>query len=61
MTSAFLAGSVAVLLCPAQAFSQIRPYAKNPGYWQYDGRPLLLFGGSDRDNIFQWALQEKGD
>lgn len=33
----------------------IRPYAQNPMYWQYKGRPALLFGGSDRDNIFHWA------
>jgi len=31
------------------------PCCKNPSYWQYRGRPILLFGGSDRDNIFQWA------
>jgi hypothetical protein len=47
--------SVAVLLFAGHAFSQIRPYAENPSYWQYNGRPVLLFGGSDRDNIFQWA------
>lgn len=35
--------------------TQIKPYYKNPSYWQYRGRPMLLFGGSDRDNIFQWA------
>ena len=34
---------------------RIQPYVKNPSYWQYAGRPVLLFGGSDRDNIFQWA------
>jgi hypothetical protein len=36
-------------------FAQIKPYLKNPSYWQYGGQPILLFGGSDRDNIFQWA------
>jgi hypothetical protein len=31
----------------------IKPYSKNPSYWEYHGRPLLLIGCSDRDNIFQ--------
>jgi hypothetical protein len=35
--------------------AQIKPYQNNPSYWQYDGQPTLLFGGSDRDNIFQWT------
>jgi len=46
-----------VFLWAGTGFAQIQPYAKNPSYWQYDGRPVLLFGGSDRDNIFQWALE----
>jgi hypothetical protein len=33
----------------------IKPYSKNPSYWEYHGKPILLIGGSDRDNIFQWA------
>ncbi|MHC4404923.1 MAG: hypothetical protein ACYTG0_35195 [Planctomycetota bacterium] len=37
------------------AAGQIRPYSENPSYWQYRGKPMLLFGGSDRDNVFQWA------
>ncbi|HEY8503237.1 MAG TPA: hypothetical protein VIL46_01555, partial [Gemmataceae bacterium] len=32
----------------------IRPYAKNPFYWEYKGKPVLLLGGSDDDNLFQW-------
>lgn len=34
--------------------AHIRPYAANPWYWQYDGRPVLLVGGTDDDNLFQW-------
>ncbi|HUT87983.1 MAG TPA: hypothetical protein VMY37_00665 [Thermoguttaceae bacterium] len=45
-----------VFLCAGTGFAQIQPYANNPSYWQYGGQPVLLFGGSDRDNIFQWAL-----
>ena len=35
--------------------NRIRPYAGNPRYWQYEGRPVLLLGGSDDDNLFQWT------
>jgi len=31
----------------------IRPYDKNPWYWQYKGRPIVLLGGSKDDNLFQ--------
>ena len=34
---------------------RIRPYSRNPSYWEYQGKATLLFGGSDRDNVFQWA------
>ena len=33
----------------------IRPYSKNPWYWQYQGEPILLIGASDDDNLFQWT------
>ena len=47
--------------CGAKSLSEfernrVKPYSGNPSYWEYRGRPLLLIGGSDRDNIFQWAL-----
>ena len=38
--------------------THIKPYSKNPSYWEYRGKPLLLIGGSDQDNIFQWADDE---
>ena len=34
---------------------RIQPYAKNRFYWQYRGKPVLLLGGSDDDNLFQWT------
>ena len=37
------------------AASYIRPYERNRFYWQYKGKPLVLIGGSDKDNLFQWA------
>ena len=30
----------------------IKPYAENPHYWQYEGRPVMLLGGSKTDHIF---------
>lgn len=53
-------GCAAGRLCGGQEIrasrdAGVRPYDKNPFYWQYRGKPLLLFGGSNRDNLFQWA------
>ena len=28
-------------------------YSENPAYWMYGGKPVLLIGGSDDDNLFQ--------
>ena len=30
----------------------IQPYVKNPCYWQYNGKPVMLLGGSKTDHIF---------
>lgn len=31
----------------------IQPFQNNPSYWQYQGKPSLLLGGSSDDNLFQ--------
>ena len=36
----------------------IEPWAKNPWYWSYRGEPVLLLGGSDDDNLFQWSEKD---
>ncbi|MBN2023262.1 MAG: hypothetical protein JW809_10775 [Pirellulales bacterium] len=36
----------------------LRPWAENPWYWSYRGEPVLLLGGSDDDNLFQWPEKE---
>ncbi len=36
-----------------QSDDRIRPYAANRTYWQYQGKPVLLLGGSKKDNLFQ--------
>ena len=33
--------------------ARIRPWSHNPSFWQYQGRPVLLLGGSKDDNLFQ--------
>ena len=38
---------------PKAALPAIQPYAQNPHYWQYRGRPVVLVGGSKDDNLFQ--------
>ena len=55
MNGILAVSSLIVFLCAGPGLAQIEPYAENPNYWQYNDRPILLFGGSDRDNIFQWA------
>lgn len=35
--------------------SPIRTYPDNPWYWEYHGEPILLRGGSDDDNLYQWT------
>jgi hypothetical protein len=49
-----------IRVLPVVAFSSdedgsIKPYIKNTWYWQYKGEPVVLIGGSDEDNLFQWT------
>ena len=37
----------------------IEIYPENAHYWQYNGNPVLLLGGSSDDNIFQAPLVEQ--
>ena len=36
----------------------LRPWAENSWYWSYQGQPVLLLGGSDDDNLFQWPEEQ---
>lgn len=38
-----------------EARSGIRPWAENSAYWEYQGKPVLLLGATDNDNLFQNA------
>ncbi|RPJ83032.1 MAG: hypothetical protein EHM18_14965 [Acidobacteria bacterium] len=44
----------------ADGADHIRPYEANPRYWQYEGRPVLLLGGSKDDNLFQIPVKTYG-
>lgn len=37
---------------------EIQPWSENPWYWSYHGQPVLLLGGSDDDNLFQWPSEQ---
>ena len=32
--------------------NRIKPWPEDARYWQYNGEPILLLGGSDQDNLF---------
>ena len=49
LATAMLCGREAAL---AKDEARIQPYAKNSFYWQYEGKPVLLLGGSSDDNLF---------
>ena len=40
------AAGVSRLSAEDKSTGRIEPYAKNPRYWQYEGRPVMLLGGS---------------
>ncbi|VAW17999.1 hypothetical protein MNBD_BACTEROID01-2117 [hydrothermal vent metagenome] len=38
--------------------NRIQPWPENPFYWQYNNVPVLLLGGSNDDNLFQWPEEQ---
>ncbi len=52
---------VLALTSVSRVSAQIMPYPENPCYWQLDGVPTLLVGGSGDDNLFQWVGDHFGD
>ena len=38
---------------PWSGENNIKPYLNNHSYWQYKGKPVLLIGATDNDNLFQ--------
>lgn len=55
--AACLISCTSAVLCSALAnvsedANRIQPWPQNPYYWQYQGKPILLLGGSREDNLF---------
>jgi len=48
-----ITGTVSLVSAGDKNVDRIKPYAKNPRYWQYKGMPVLLLGGSKDDSLFQ--------
>ncbi|MBN1291774.1 MAG: hypothetical protein JXB48_08030 [Candidatus Latescibacteria bacterium] len=46
------AGLFSISGCFFHGKRDIRVSEINPRYWEYDGKPVLLLGGSDEDNLF---------
>lgn len=42
-----------------QSDSPVKPYDKNPWYWEYKDEPVMLIGASDDDNLFQMENVEE--
>jgi hypothetical protein len=40
---------------PLSRAAGIEVYPENPTYWQYDGKPVVLLGGTDDEALFHWA------
>ncbi|MDO3385639.1 hypothetical protein QWI17_07300 [Gilvimarinus sp. SDUM040013] len=57
-----LSGSNSVLAeVNSKADSSIQPYHENQWYWQYKGEPIMLIGGSNEDNLWQWTGKQLTD
>ncbi|QDT09639.1 hypothetical protein [Planctomycetes bacterium K23_9] len=42
----------------SSAEEALRPWAGNAWYWSFHDKPVLLLGGSDDDNLFQWPEEK---
>jgi hypothetical protein len=49
---------LAACLADTGRSQEIQPWSENPWYWSYHGQPVLLLGGSDDDNLFQWPSEK---
>ena len=60
MIITFLVGGIYFGFLSSASLAQpaLQPWVENPWYWSYHGEPLLLLGGSDDDNLFQWPEKD---
>lgn len=52
MMASLLLVVTATVVTAADHPDRIQPWAKNPRYWQYQGQPVMLLGGSKTDHLF---------
>ena len=45
---------VTMFINVSAADEALQPWKGSEWYWSYQGKPVLLLGGSDDDNLFQW-------
>ena len=55
LSPVLIAAALASIFASATAApaKRIEIYSTNPAYWQYNGEPILLLGGTKDDNLFQ--------
>lgn len=58
MTILLLLGSPSQAEATVAPDEPIQPWSANSWYWSIDSEPVLLVGGSDDDNLFQWPADE---
>lgn len=59
-SAVFLTGTLApgALGADAADARRIGPWSENPRFWAIGDEPVLLVGGSDDDNLFQWPDEQ---
>lgn len=56
-----LLGFAILMAVMADAYAEtpaLKPWNQNRWYWSYNNEPVLLLGGSDDDNLFQWPADK---
>jgi len=51
--------ALSILVSFNLSYGAIRKYSKNPSYLEYQGSPILLIGGTDDENVYQWPSSAK--
>jgi hypothetical protein len=58
MRSLYLLSCLSLAFLASAEEPVLKPWTENSWYWSYRGAPVLLLGGSDDDNLFQWPERE---
>ncbi|MEZ6133475.1 MAG: putative collagen-binding domain-containing protein [Pirellulaceae bacterium] len=56
--SQLLLAAILSFASASSADEPLHPWEENAWYWSYQGSPVLLLGGSDDDNLFQWPADD---